>query len=51
MERTWISLEHVARARGISLSEAAALAVREHWPKVFRLHDTLVLVPRTAADR
>ena len=50
MERRWISLEHLAAARRISLAEAAALADREHWPKVFKLHETLVLAPRTIVD-
>lgn len=45
MERRWISLEAVARTRGITLAAAAAIAEREHWPKVFKLHETLVLAP------
>lgn len=45
MERRWISLESVARTRGISLAHATAIAEREHWPKVFKLRETLVLVP------
>ncbi|MBB5755533.1 hypothetical protein HNR00_000222 [Methylorubrum rhodinum] len=44
-----MSLADLADARGISLTEARALADREHWPKVFRLHDTFVLAPRCAA--
>ena len=44
-DREWISLEQVARTRGISVSEAAMLAENEQWPKVFKLHETLVLAP------
>ena len=48
MESRWISLEQVARARKITLEEAAALADKEHWPKVFRTHGTVVLAPGSA---
>jgi len=44
-DREWISLEQVARTHGISLSQAATLAASEQWPKVFKLHETLVLAP------
>ncbi|WP_280177983.1 hypothetical protein [Methylobacterium haplocladii] len=40
-----MSLDQVAADRHLTLAEAAELAEREHWPKVFRLHQTLVLVP------
>ncbi len=45
----WMSLSELARAMRISLNEARALADREHWPKVFRLHGTFVLPPNRAA--
>ncbi len=45
MQNEWMSLTDLADARGISLTEARALADREHWPKVFRLHETFVLAP------
>lgn len=46
MQNAWMSLSDLAEARGISLQEARALADREHWPKVFRLHEIFVLPPR-----
>lgn len=46
MQTAWISLDRIARARGLSLSEATALAEREQWPKVFKAHETLVLAPK-----
>lgn len=49
MDYAWISLETFAERQGIPLSEAAALAEREHWPKVFKLHETLVLAPSCCA--
>lgn len=49
MQNAWMSLSDLADARGISLDEARALADREHWPKVFKLHDTFVLAPLRAA--
>lgn len=45
MSPEWMSLEQVAQVRRITLDEARALADREHWPKVFKLHDTFVLPP------
>lgn len=51
MQTAWISLHRIARARGLSLSEAAALAEREHWPKVFRTHETLVLAPKDSLSK
>lgn len=45
MQNAWMSLVDLADARGISVIEARALADREHWPKVFRLHETFVLAP------
>lgn len=48
MQTAWISLDRIARARGLSLGEAAALAEREHWPKVFKTHEILVLAPKSA---
>ncbi len=49
MQNEWMSLADLADARGISLNEARALADREHWPKVFRLHETFVLAPNCGA--
>ena len=46
-----MSLESIARAKRISLGEAAALAEREHWPRVFRLRETVVLAPREMLAR
>lgn len=49
MKNGWMSLSDLADARGISLDEARALADREHWPKVFKLHETFVLAPFSGA--
>ncbi|WP_342149306.1 hypothetical protein [Methylorubrum sp. SB2] len=49
MQNAWMSLADLADARGISVAEARALADREHWPKVFRLHETFVLAPSCGA--
>lgn len=49
MRSEWMSLSALAEARGISLDQARALADREHWPKVFRLHETFVLPPARSA--
>ncbi len=49
MQNEWMSLADLADARGLSLDEARALADREHWPKVFKLHETFVLAPRLGA--
>lgn len=46
----WTSLDRVARQRGISLSEAQALAERMRWPMVFKTHETLVLAPLSGLD-
>ena len=43
MTQEWMSLAKLAQARRITLEEARALAEREHWPKVFKLHETFVL--------
>lgn len=45
MQNAWMSLSDLADSRGISLREARALADREHWPKVYKLHETFVLPP------
>lgn len=45
MQTDWTNLERVARQRGISLSEAHALAERMRWPMVFKARETLVLAP------
>lgn len=45
MDHTWISLERVAAAWDLTLSEAAEFVERQRWPKVFKTHETLVLVP------
>lgn len=44
----WISLDRIARARGLTFGEATVLAEREHWPKVFKTHEILVLAPKAA---
>lgn len=51
MRADWISTEQIARDLGLTLSEAQALADRLRWPKVFRLHETLVLAPRPLPRR
>ena len=46
----WVTLEQLAQTKRITLAEATALADRERWPKVFRLHGTLVLAPADRTD-
>ncbi len=43
MADSWIGLEEVARQRSMSLAEARALALKMHWPCLFRRGETLVL--------
>lgn len=45
MQTGWISVETIARDRGISVAAALALAERMNWPRVFRTHETLFLAP------
>lgn len=45
MRPDWMSIERIARERGITVAAALALAERQNWPRVFRTHETLVLAP------
>lgn len=43
MKHGWVSLTEIARTQHLTLGAARRLAEREHWPKVFKQHETFVL--------